>query len=633
MKRIDRTLSDGIVRQSYERFLLSQPQLEFGGLWFKDDVYYIVCRRSPTHEAGPDHGTIKDRFWMYEMMGSPPTEVVADVPVGADRVPCRSAEDLALLHGSSRTFPELVLALNLALPREFPNFRLEGSSLECTAILERELSDEESRAFIDACHAVGIKRIKQIRVDSDASRHSNFIHVFGSKIGDAGDDLYLTPSRRLSPNVPQRLRWIVEDDEDFWRDRRKQLLATTEIEQPAEVLPTKWHVPEASCVLDPRAYPANNIRNYLSIFRQVLLVLPTVDQLDQKLNELRIGAKDLVELVRIGRVSLLLPESIDRYPYQILAPLAEDVPERLLASRRLAAATIVDTRKRLPFFYPASSVEERYQFLHELANTSLQAGDDELRRFRMALVKAVSDAWSMGELGVHHSGGAATSLLGIGQLCAGRVMAETGHDYWSEFVTAAAGVEWAGALGATIAPAPDAEPYTDLLAAYYSRVHAAGVPSIQPEVHRLVKRVLVLNDDAPVLQFATAFSGADIDRLRDCLQNMAKWNADQEELEIAVDGFNKSIMALERQQHKLAPMDILQLAPIVGGISGAIPGTISVWIGLGMWVAKNLVPFASNRLAAHSKTVSAIFDQVNGLLTRSPRDAVLVARMRKQARG
>jgi hypothetical protein len=198
-------------------------------------------------------------------------------------------------------------------------------------------------------------------------------------------------------------------------------------------------------------------------------------------------------------------------------------------------------------------------------------------------------------------------------------------------VTAAAGVEWAGALGATVAPAADAEPYTDVVASYYSRVNGNGVPSIQPEVHRIIPRLLVLDDDAPVVPFATAFAGADIDRLRDCVGQMARWNADPDQLDVAVTRFNDSVRALERQRHKVTALDILAVAPTVASLTG-IAGSWATWLTLGLWVLKYLMPFAGSRMAEQSKIISRVFDRTNGVLTWSPPDAVLVARLRKQSK-
>lgn len=630
--QIDRGIYDGVVRQSYERLLLAQPQLEFDGLWFKDQIYYIVCPELTPDTKSKEGMPLEIWFRMHQLMG-PLTKIVSEAPAGAERIRSRTAEDLALLRDSSRTFPEIVLAINLALPREFPNFWLEDMGAGCSATFERALSDEEMSIFAAACRTAGSPRLGHTKVDPGADYRSEpFLHVYGPKIGDAGRDLYLTPSRRLSDKVPQKLRWLVEDDEDFWRDQRGRLLTTTTVEQPTEVLPQGWKVPGASCVVDPRAAPTNNIRNYLSIFRQVILVLPTVDLLEAKLQELRLSQRDLIDLVRLGRVSLLLPESIDRYPYAVLQPLAEEVPERLLASRRLAAATIVDTRSRFPLLYPPSGVEERYEILHGLAVVAAQMDNEEHRRFRAAAVRALAQSWERDSLAVHHSGAAVTAMLGMGAFCAELTRATLGEDRWFEFVTAAAGIEWAGALGASIAPVAATEPYTNVVASYYSRVRAEGVPSVQPEVHQVIKSVLVLNDDAPVVPFATAFAGADIDRFRDCVQSLARWNADPDQLEAATDRFNDNVRALERQPHKLAPMDILALAPTVAGIAGVVPGSMAIWITLGMWVMKNLMPFVGNSMAERSKVVGQIFDRTNALLTRSEPDAVLVARMRKQTK-
>jgi hypothetical protein len=221
--QVDRQTWDGVVRQSYERLLLAQSQLEFDGLWFKDDRYYIVCPELTDDTESRDGMPLDTWFRMHEIIG-PPTVIVRAHIADAERVCSRTAEDLALLRDSSRTFPEVVLAVNLALPREFPNFQLKDAGGTWSAVFERELSSDELSNFLEVCKSAGAPRLSNLEVNPEAGyRSEEFLHICGRKIGDAGTDLYLTPSRRMSTNVPQRLRWIVEDDEDFWRDWRERL--------------------------------------------------------------------------------------------------------------------------------------------------------------------------------------------------------------------------------------------------------------------------------------------------------------------------------------------------------------------------------------------------------------------------
>ena len=58
------------------------------------------------------------------------------------------------------------------------------------------------------------------------------------------------------------------------------------------------------------------------------------------------------------------------------------------------------------------------------------------------------------------------------------------------------------------------EAASELVAAFYGGTSSESLPAVTPEVHRLIGDLLVIDDDSPVVDFARAFGGADIDRFR-----------------------------------------------------------------------------------------------------------------------
>ena len=134
-----------------------------------------------------------------------------------------------------------------------------------------------------------------------------------------------------------------------------------------------------------------------------------------------------------------------------------------------------------------------------------------------ALAIALGEIWSSAEEQIHFRGAMATGLEGVGRLLAAMIKALTGRELLLEMYHAGSSVEWAAALNASVFPIQiehySTEEAVQLCAGAYS-----GVPIKTPgsigSTEIVVKSLLALDDDAPILDVVGAFSGHDTDRLR-----------------------------------------------------------------------------------------------------------------------
>jgi hypothetical protein len=383
-------------------------------------------------------------------------------------------------------------------------------------------------------------------------------------------------------------------------------------------------------------FPSKNIRNYLSIYEEVVFAIPLADNHDEILAATGATERELVELASLGRVRFVVPQAIDRYRISFLSKLAQDAPNSLLLSRQLASATIVDVRRRVPFLYPRMSARIRHQFLHTLYHMSSRIEDVRAKRWIELMLTELCQIWAQAEDMLHHRGAMATSTLGLGSLVGAMIKAERGIDARLEFWSAAMGVEWAGALGATIAPI-EAEGYSEqvhseIVAGMYSGIRKNQIPTISSEAYSVMDKILAVDADAPLIEFAKTFSGPDIDKFRNLVLRMARENLDPETLEQSVMAFNSAVKQYENKPNRLKSWDIRGLLVAGAGALAVRHPELGVapLIPFGGWLLGLMVTLMGEGLASRSRIAGAIHDMLNGLLSRTPADAVLVSRMRGQ---
>jgi hypothetical protein len=631
---------DNGARFSYERLVLEQPQIHFAGLWQLGYRYYAVCPDLSGTTETHDGKSLVDWFNTSCRTMTSPIEIVREPPAGAVPAAMRTLDEMIELRGAFRTTRDVFLDLHLALTSAFPNFVLaESNAHHRTAVVEvaRTLSDDENAKLHAAFQAVGLPFSLTVRVNP--SLHADtaqFRHpvIPGFPMGD----IDLLPSRRVPLSIARELRSLAEDDDDFWSAKRRTLLGSTELGAGEEVLPPSFSRNRTACLVNAAVFPPKNLRSYLTLYDVVHLVAPLADKLQEHLAALNASEPDLVGLLQCGRLKILLPQGLDRYDLRWLGAVAEAAPQALLLSRRLAAATVLDTRRRWPMFYAPIGVDERAACLRVLAK-AVDEAPPEIKVLLSSFLETLSSAWLTSELQVTHQGAMGTSVCGVPALAANLVHRVRGHDARLEFWSAGMDVEWAAALGASVCPkgadSYSEDGFVELIASLFSVHGNERVVAVAPETFIALDGILAVDNDVPLVPFATELASHDIERLREEMRRIAAWNLDADHLRDAIEKFNAEVRRYEHKADRLRTLNVAGFAASVGTAvalagSEALRHTVGPFASLGAALAAGLFHMARENMTAASPSLSAAMDYANACLGGVRPEAVLVSRLRKE---
>lgn len=629
-----------LARWSYEQLLLRQPETEFKGLWTDGDRYFAVC-------PGVD-GSTKERGgkqlvkWFNSecRVAGVPITLVPEVPSGTAPVPPRGLNEVIENRGGLMTTRDLFVNLHFVLPAEFPNFALRNVARHGVATIEiqvaQNLSLEEHSELSKAIAKIGVSRPFSVSLlpglipDELPFRSAN-----------PEGDIDLVPSRRVSSARFRNLRWLVEEDDDFWATNRTKLLGERSTTEPTDALKKGFMNEGLGCYVDATTFLAQNLRSYLALYNTVYLSPPIGENPSEKLQALGATPQELVQLVRCGRLRLVLPQSVDRYNQDWLSSAAEACPRGILLSRRLAAATIIDTRRRWPIFYPPFAFEERKACLLAISRTA-EALNGEQKVMLEGLIETLSTAWLRTEFFVNTRGAMATEVCGIGELVTSFYKKACNKDLTLEFWSAASQVERAGALGANVAPYAssgfNSEPFVDLVAGCFSGGKNASLAKLSTDTFALLDEILTIDNDVPLLTFAQEWASGDIERLRKFIVDLANWKQEPESRQEAIDAFNAEVRRYERRPDRLKAFNIVGLclsAAVAFGVT-ANPelrqSPAMLFSSAGIAMASIVFHLGREELTNKSKHLSAALDWTNALLAGVQPEAVLVSRLRKEVK-
>lgn len=600
------------------QFALKNPSVSVGGLYHRAGRYMLIARSDAAAGGSP----LRDRVRESKPIGLA-VDVAETAPDGWELVPDQDLE--AFLHPPAglKSLRSLFTDLSVRLPKTFPDFNLVETGTGIAIEVERALSGAE-RAALDAA-VVTLQIVPPPLVEvADAFVPSPF------KRRPSGD-ISLLPARRLPEAASRRLRQHMEDDEDLWSALRGPLFRG-DVRGTKDILPPSWRTKRSRCIVPTSVFPARNLRNYLSLYREVVLALPLESKMDEVVASLRCSSSDLIELMARGRVRLLLPQPIDRYDLMFLSRAAEVAPDALLLSRRLAAATVADSRERLPLLYPPLDPRERVALVRMLHRAGVtQGAGSPAQKLLMAAAAELGRIYADAEAHVDDRGALMTGSLGVGALVARTFEAARGQNLFLEFTSAASAVEWAAVLDAAVFPV-DVDTYsevraTEIVASVYSGVGADAAQPIASALLEVLPGLLTVDNDAPVRDVADAFSGSDVDRLRTLVERMSNVD-DAEARASAIDEFNREVRDYERSVERTGALDIVSLGGVLGPL--LLPGP-EKYVGLGTWLLQRL-------LAAHSlktvenETLGRLLDRLNAPVKGSS-DVVLVSRLKKRGGG
>jgi hypothetical protein len=615
--------NDNYARWSYEQLLLQQSHIEFKGLWKLGGAYFIDCPRLEEQKTLSGE-KIDEWFDNNCRVITANAKIVSEIPVAAEKVPERSVLDRIELAGSPRNLRDLLVDVNLKLPRDFPHFLLgqkDGSFRVTTKHPISEIQQDEIAGIFNQ-----FEYFLPVTFCSDPSLNETRSEPFRYKFGNG--DINLIPGRLLRDPYSASLKHLIEDDDDFWTTTKKSVLGTF---HRSPLLPGGWGQDgKLGCFVDASVSKVDNIRNYLSMYDVVHLAMPLEVNIGGALAALGISHDDMVALASLGRLRIILPQAIDRYPLGLLNTLADAAPESLLFSRRLAAATVSSLRERIPLLYAPVGPRQRYEILHALSRI-LSESPDKNHAYGYRVIAELGAIWSKSENSLQTLGAMGVGFSGISPVASAVYKHGTGKDIALELWGAAHKVEWSIALGSHVFPHSsevyNENPACEFIAGLYSPVWGRGRGIVPPLAMSAVADVLSIDNNAPVIEFAKEFESAEIERFRRVIFKLSGGKGSAEELAVAVRDFNAAIRHYEKRPGLLKALNLIGM--VSAQIASSVDPTLTKLVSPMSFFLKFIFDRLIDELPRKNAYAGQLIDYLNSALTGKPNaDAVLVSRIR-----
>lgn len=529
---------EGIARWTYDRFLLLQPHVPVEGLFFDGASFVVVCptlRTEVTTEGRP----LQEWFNCACRPAAMPIRIADRRTDNAEFVRARTPTDTVDGVGEPRRVVDVFRDLGQALPASFPLLGIDDNPPNVYVLVARSLTKDESEDLDRSCERLGLWFDTTVQVRPDACGPL------------PPSDLELPAVRALPSTVPRVVRHLLDQDEQYWAANRRELL--TAVKPSEQLLASPWaDIRGAACVV-ATTLPPQNIRSYLSVYSNVVLVAPLGDELDQTLDALGIKRKDLTELVARGCVRVLFPQAISRYQIPWVEELAEAGPANLLFSRRLATLTVADQRRRLPFLVPGDAFERRAAL--RALRRATEAADHPANAILGALYSGLARYWADAESFLNSRGAMASVTDGLVMVASALVQTLYNKDAFLELGAAAQPLQWAGALGAHYSPA-ESDSYSEigaarLLAALHSGIPRNMTPLAHPREFQVIDDLLVLDNDVSVFDLVEEGRSGDMARLQQFARTLVQKNSSKEELADFIERWNAQVRHYEKAEDRL----------------------------------------------------------------------------------
>lgn len=606
------------ARSSYESLILRQPQIEFDGLWEAGNRYFILCRSLDGASIALDGKPLIDWFnGECKILGSP-VSIVQSVPEGATRVPERTATELSLLHGEPLTALEVYREVASILPSEFPLVGITSPKGRLKIEVSRNLTSDEINELEIALGNFKIEIGYDVVVNENNERlqkaqTNNFL------LNAVSDNLALQPARAIPASVPSNVIQAYSEDSDFWVDNRVALLSGYELTRDA-IIPKAFDLEGCACFIEATAFDTSNLRTYLTMYSRIIIAMPLKDGLLKALAGFGVTREELVELVARGRVQFILPQPIERYDCKFLADVLAARSSSVLFSRKLCAASIVETRSRIPFLYPSMGANDRRAVVEAL----MSVRDPQIGGIARNIAASLGAAWVGMERSVSTRGAMGNMAHGVGAILGSIASQVTGRDLSLELIMASTPVEWAAALRATYFPFENADfsnyPAASLCASLYSGVRNSPVINPIKDFHTFVDGILCLDNNMPILELEAAMTKREVGHLADLLNR----THDPEQRNALIKTANDEIKQFERNTERLNRTDIFSLG---GVVAGAVSG--NVFIPLGVWIAQYILCKADPGKDFGGRAL----DWLRAVNAYTSADIVLLSRVRNKIAG
>lgn len=483
------------------------------------------------------------------------------------------------------------------------------------------IDDASRQAVQRACTTLGITSDiefveSELPTSSVQTQHVSHSHV-------AGDALEIG-TRYLVSSVNPKLRRLVECDEDTWRTF-VGTRGTSVQDERSLFTPRRF-----ACLYDARDESPVQLAELLTMY-DVVHVLPTDDL--AWLQRHRLSLSDLSTMTALGRVKLVLPMTVKRYPESLVLAATEQSDDGVVLSRNLATKVVKNGERKDPLMYGPFTTEQRTAVLRQLHQNATQ---DVMK----LLVSTYASSHAQHGLAYAIRGANAAYGIGFGAFLGQVLYHLQGVDARLEMMTTGASMEWAMGLGAAYVPRQlgkfDETHNASLIASYISRSRQIPRKPLGNRMHTVVNELLALTD-VPPIEIAKNFRSNTVSQFRQVAMGLISSSASTDELRDAVAKINSEVRAFEHRRQFLIKWKVDAI--LVSGATKLMMDPLDAQFGSWTsWFASVAANFLYNMLKdnrtvlATSEVSREILDTFLGLTLAPSHDAVIMrrARMRLQ---
>ncbi len=357
-------------------------------------------------------------------------------------------------------------------------------------------------------------------------------------------DNFAIETRHVFPATSSDLRRLVERDEDTWRSfvagRGER---TTKIDEP-KLAPIRFE-----CLYDTRDDGPIQLAELLTLY-DVVNIVPGQDTTWLQRHQLSLA--DLEVMAAMGRIKLVLPNTIRQYPEELIQAAISHSDENVVLSRDLATRVIQNGEKKDPLLYGPFTTDERTSLLRHLHQG---APDDAFKK----LLSAYSSSFVQHGFEYAVRGANAGYRIGIGAFLGEVLYQLQGIDARVEMSVLGAAMEWSMGLGAAYVPRQmggfDETHNASIIASHVSRSRFVPAEPLANRMHTVVSGLLAVTD-VPPLEVAKSFTSNTISRFRHVAMGLVSGPSNVDELSGLVKKLNDDVRAFERRRERLSKWSI-----------------------------------------------------------------------------
>lgn len=250
--------------------------------------------------------------------------------------------------------------------------------------------------------------------------------------------LYIYASSTNNTNLK-----CVKRDEAFWYDNIDKIYAGEIGKEEIGISNSTY-----KCYVDFSTFKNLNLRNHLLLYNEIYISIPT-HAIGEFLNEQKIKRTEFLELVKNGRLKIILNRPESAYDHNFLKEI-EEINEKSIISRRgissLVLCDLVEINKHYLLNDPI--ILENLPMICDFISKTYQKDSKELLNYLSWPIRALRDSLEV----LHFGSEEKIGILGVNNVVLSEVNKRFEKDFTLEFLISSPHIHISNALDATYFP-------------------------------------------------------------------------------------------------------------------------------------------------------------------------------------